>query len=149
MAAALCLMARDRQGPKIDLQVLINPVTDLTGSGTLERQNDALDVIRWQALQYVSDPKDASNGYVSPFVASNLSHLPDAVVLLAEKDDLKEDGQRYAERLRSAGVPTFIYCQKNMGHLAGHGARASFQARESLDIAVDALKKSFLNDQAK
>jgi acetyl esterase len=146
MTAALCLMARDRQGPKIDLQVLINPVTDLTCQGTLERQNDALDVIRWQALQYVSDPKDANHCYVSPFIAGDLSHLPAAVVLLAEKDPLREDGQRYADRLLSAGVPTFVYCQKELGHLAGHGARASTQARESLDVAIDALKKSFFKD---
>ena len=46
MAAALCLIARDRSGPKIDLQVLINPATDLTCNGTLLRQNDGLDALR-------------------------------------------------------------------------------------------------------
>jgi acetyl esterase len=46
MAAALCLLTRDRKGPVIDFQVLINPATDLTGNGTIERQNDALDPVR-------------------------------------------------------------------------------------------------------
>lgn len=143
LAAALCLMARDLDGPKINLQVLINPAPDLSCNGTIERQNDGLDTLRWQAAQYLSDPKDASHAYVSPLLASDLRNLPPALVLLAEKDDLREAGQKYADRLRAADVPTEVYCQMGSSHLAGHGARASLQARESLDIAVKALRKSF------
>ncbi len=143
MSAALCLMARDRKGPKIHLQVLINPATDLTCNGTLQRQNDALDILRWQAVQYLSDLSDADNAYVSPLSAPDLGHLPPAVVILAEKDDLRESGQKYAERLISAGIPTLIYTQKDTNHLAGHGARASQQAKESLDVAVKALREAF------
>lgn len=144
MAAGLCLMARDRSGPKINLQVLINPATDLTCNGTIVRQDDALDIMRWQALQYLSDSKDTNNPYVSPLVAKDLSGLPAAVVILAEKDDLRDAGQKYADRLKAAGVPTDIYCQQGIGHLAGDGARASLRARESLDVAVNALQRAFL-----
>lgn len=49
LAAALCLMVRDRCGPQIHLQVLINPAPDLTCNGTLDRQHDELDLLRWQA----------------------------------------------------------------------------------------------------
>ena len=143
MAAALCLMARDRKGPKVNLQVLINPSTDLTGEGTLEPQKDVLDTLRWEAAQYLSDPSDANNSYASPLMAPDLSRLPPAVVILAEKDILRESGQKYAERLLSAGVPTLTYCQKDTNHLAGHGARASQQAKESLDVAVKALREAF------
>lgn len=142
-AVALCLMARDLNGPKIDLQVLINPNPDLSCNGTLERQDDALDTIRWQAIQYLADPADANHPYVSPLLASDLSHLPAAVVLLGETDELREAGQRYADRLHSANVPVLVYCQPGVGHLAGHGARASLQARESLDVAVMALQEAF------
>lgn len=143
MAAALCLMARDRSGPKIDLQVLINPAPDLTCNGTIERKNDALDILRWQAFQYVSDPADINNPYVSPSAATELGGLPEAVVLLAEKDDLHNAGQKYADQLLAAGVPTFVYCQQGIGHLAGDGARATLRAQESLDIAITALQKVF------
>ncbi len=145
MAAALCLMARDRHGPKIDLQVLINPAADLTGNGTIERQSDSLDDVRWYAKQYLSDPKDATNPYVSPSVAANLSCLPPALILLAEKDDLYQAGLKYAERLRCAGVPTKVYTQLGIGHLAGDGARASLRAQESLDVAVATIRDTFLN----
>ena len=143
MAAALCLMARDRSGPKIDLQVLINPAPDLTCNGTIERQDDALDILRWQAFQYVSDPADINNPYVSPLVATDLSGLPATVVILAENDELRVTGQKYADRLRAANVPIFVYCQQDIGHLAGDGAKATLQARESLDVAVNNLQNAF------
>ncbi len=143
MAAALCMMARDRGGPEPVLQVLINPALDLSCNGTLERKDDPLDTLRYQAVQYLSSPDEANLPYVSPLLAKDLSHLPPALVILAEKDDLRESGQQYADRLSSAGVPTQVFCQKEIGHLAGDGARASPRARESLDVAASALKRAF------
>lgn len=148
MAAALSLMSRDRAGPHISLQVLINPAPDLTCNGTITRQNDALDLLRWQAYQYLSDPKDARHPYVSPLLASDLSGLPPAVVILAEKDDLREAGQKYADRLKAAGIFTQTYCQQGMNHLAGDGARASLRAQESLAVGVTALRRVFLQNEA-
>lgn len=143
MATALCLLTRDRQGPNIDLQVLVNPSPDLTGGGTIQRQDDSLDTLRWYATQYVSDPSDANNPYVSPIMAKSLSNLPPAVIILAENDALRYDGQKYADRLIAAGTATNIYIQWGVGHLAGNGARASRVACESLDIASDAIKGAF------
>lgn len=65
--------------------------------------------------------------------------MPPALILIAEKDELKPDGEQFAKKLREFGVPTFIYCQNGIGHLAGHGAKASPQAKESLDVAVVTL----------
>lgn len=144
LSAAVCLLARERKGPPIQLQVLINPLTDLTGNGTLQPQGDALDQVRWWVTQYVQDPNDVNSPYVSPFVAKDLSHLPPALIILAEKDALRDDGQKYANRLIAAGIPTNVYTQWNIGHLAGNGARASQQARESLDVAVAVLRGTFL-----
>jgi acetyl esterase len=143
MAAALCLLVRDRKGPTIDLQVLINPVIDNTWGGTLQPQGDEFDSERWYATQYVRDPKDTSNPYVSPNFAKDLTHLPPALIILAEKDLFRKDAQKYAERLLSSGVYTNVYTQSGVGHLAGNGARASRLARESLDVAVAALRGVF------
>jgi acetyl esterase len=143
LAAALCLITRDRQGPKIALQVLINPATDLTCGGTLERQNDLLDPLRWFATQYVSTAQDVNLPLVSPLLANDLSKLPSALVLLAEQDPVRESGQKYAERLQAAGVPTEIYCQMGAPHLAGYGARAAPLAQESLHVACQALQRAF------
>ncbi len=139
MAAALTLMARERGGPQISLQVLINPALDLTCNGTLEPQGDALDTLRWEVSHYLSNPAAKSHPYVSPLQEQDLSNLPPATIILAENDLLRPQGQLYADRLSSAGIPTSTYCQKNTNHLAGHAARASLQAKESLDIAVQAI----------
>ncbi|MDP1835421.1 MAG: alpha/beta hydrolase [Chlamydiales bacterium] len=142
MTAAVCLLNRDRGGSDIGLQVLINPVTDLTCGGTLLEQGDPIDdVMRWIATQYVSDPNDVYNPCASPFLAEDLSRLPPALVILAEYDRLLKDGQRYADRLSSSGIPTTVFTQKGIGHLAGDGARASKAAQESLDVAAEALHK--------
>ncbi len=143
MAAALCLLARNRKKPMIDFQVLINPVVDNTWKGTLKPQGDKYDSERWIASQYVSNPEQTYNPYVSPIFAKDLSHLPPAIIILAENDLFREDAQKYAERLRSYGVKTNVYTQFGVGHLAGNGARASPLAQESLDIAVAALRGEF------
>ena len=143
MAAALCLLVRDRKGPAIDLQVLINPVIDNTWGGTLQRQGDELDLERWYATQYVEHPQDTTSPYVSPNFAKDLTHLPAALIILAEKDMFRKDAQKYAERLTSSHVRTNVYTQWGVGHLAGNGARASKLAQESLDVAVAALRGAF------
>lgn len=143
MAAALCLLARDRKGPKIEMQVLINPAIDNTWAGTLKPQGDEFDDERFIASQYVKNPKDTYNPYVSPIYAKDLSNLPPALIILAEKDMFRPDAQKYADRLREAGIPTNVYTQLGVGHLAGNGARASTLARESLDVAVAALRGEF------
>ena len=142
MAAALCLLERDKKGPDIDFQVLINPVINNTWGG-LQRQNDEWDTERWYATQYVTNPQETQNPYVSLNFAKDLSHLPPTLVLLAEKDLFRKDAQAYADRLRTSEVPTNVYIQWGVGHLAGNGARASQLAQESLDVAVAALRGAF------
>ncbi len=149
MAAALCLMVRDRKGPAINLQVLINPAPDLSCGGTITPQGDALDSMRWQAMHYTTHPQDVYNPYVSPLLAKDLSCLPPALILLAEKDSLRDDGQKYADRLSTAGVTTTVYIQAGTDHLAGNAARASEAARESLNVAVAALHHSFHRSEGK
>lgn len=143
MAAALCLLARDRKGPRIDMQVLINPVVNNTWGGTLKPQGDKDDNERWIASQYVVKPEDTNNPYVSPLLAKDLSNLPPALIILAQNDMFRKDAQEYADRLRSSGVFTNVYTQFGVGHLAGDGGRASKKAQESLDVAVAALLGNF------
>lgn len=143
MAAALAHMSRDRKGPHIDMQVLINPVVDNTWGGTLQRQGDEFDPERWIATQYVKDSQDTKNPYVSPIFTEELNNLPPALIILAEKDLFRKDAQKYADRLSAAGIPTNVYTQAGVGHLAGDGGRASIRARESLDVAVAALRGEF------
>jgi acetyl esterase len=111
LAAAVTLMASERRGPKIDLQVLLYPVVDsnfATGSymtfangAWLTRQ-----AMEWFWNAYLPDIAARNQITASPLKASidQLTGLPDAVVIVAENDVLRDEGECYARKLSLAGV---------------------------------------------
>lgn len=112
LAAVVSLMTRDRGGPPVVFQVLEIPVTDLTASFPSVAENDGYLLTRAGMEQtrdyYLADPADAKHPYASPILASELTGLPPALVLIAEYDPLRDEGRAYGERLQEAGVPTTI-----------------------------------------
>jgi acetyl esterase len=111
MSAALTLMAKDRKGPKISYQVLFIPATDAsvdTGSYHEFATGRFLsrEFMKYGWDRYVTDEKARSNPYVSPLRASKeeLTGLPPALVITAENDPLRDEGEAYARKLQDAGV---------------------------------------------
>ena len=111
MTAALTLIAKDRNGPKIAYQVLLIPATDAnvdTASyhefGTERFLARAFMKYGWDL--YAPDDKTRNNPYVSPLRASNekLMGLPPALVITAENDPLRDEGEAYARKLKEARV---------------------------------------------
>ena len=110
LSAVVALRARDRNGPEIALQVLIYPVTDadLSRPSYVEAENQLLlttDAMAWFWDHYVPDTARRAEPDASPLRAPDLTGLPPAVVLTAEHDVLRDEGEAYADRLRAAGVP--------------------------------------------
>ncbi|WP_079189569.1 alpha/beta hydrolase [Actinacidiphila paucisporea] len=108
LAAAACLALRDTGGPLPALQALICPNTDLTltrPSITEKGTGYGLDAdeLAFFAASYVPDP--AARAAASPLHAPDLTGLPPAVVVTAEHDALRDEGDAYARRLAAAGVP--------------------------------------------
>ena len=150
LSAAIAQMARDRNGPKISHQVLFCPVIDhdftrasydefaegygLTNAG-----------MRWFWDNYLGPDGDGSNPYASPIQADDLSGLPDATVIVAECDVLRDEGEDYAAALESAGVDTRL--TRYEGFLHGFNVQPGhIQAADSaLDEAADRIRKSFAN----
>jgi acetyl esterase len=111
LAAVVALLARDAGGPQLRLQSLVYPITDYalvgasydkyaSGYGILTKQ-----AMVWFRDHYLRNPDDASDWRASPIRAASLAGVAPAIIITAECDVLHDDGERYAEALRRAGVP--------------------------------------------
>ncbi|MFK8907658.1 alpha/beta hydrolase [Streptomyces sp. YS-3] len=112
MSAALTLMAKQRGDVELRQQVLFYPVTDAsfdTGSYRLFATGYFLrrEAMEWFWDQYTTDAAERAQITASPLRASldQLTGLPPALVITAEADVLRDEGEAYAARLRAAGVP--------------------------------------------
>jgi acetyl esterase len=112
IAAALTLLAKQRSGPAFAAQVLFYPVTNAafdTGSYRQFAEGYHLrrDAMMWFWDQYSTDESQRSEITASPLRATTeqLAGLPPALVITAEADVLRDEGEAYANKLRLAGVP--------------------------------------------
>lgn len=111
MAAALSLMTKDRNGPKIGYQVLLIPATDAAVDTDSYHEFATGRFLTRSFMKYgwdlyAPDAKTRDNPYVSPLRASvdELKGLPPALVITAENDPLRDEGEAYARKLKEAGV---------------------------------------------
>jgi acetyl esterase/lipase len=111
MSAALAIMTKDRKGPKIGYQVLLIPATDASvdTASYHEFANGRFlsrDFMKYGWDRYATDEKTRNNPYVSPLRASKdeLMGLPPTLVITAENDPLRDEGEAYARKLKEAGV---------------------------------------------
>ena len=122
LAAVTALRIRDQGGPRLLGQLLIYPVTDYYDPGTpsMTENAEGYGLTRagmiWFWNHYLRKPSDAANPHASPLRASDLGGLPPALVVTAEYDPLRDEGESYAERLRQAGVPTQMKRWDGMNH---------------------------------
>ena len=121
IAAVMAVRARDRNGPSIDLQVLIYPVTDadFDRPSYVDPENQLLlsrDAMIWFWDHYAPDAARRGEPDASPLKTADLSGLPPAVVMTAEHDPLRDEGEEYAERLEAAGVPVDFKRHKGQMH---------------------------------
>lgn len=111
MAAVTALMAKDKKGPDIKLQLLLWPVTNAdfqTESYNLFAEERFLtkNMMKWFWDNYLPDTSKRSEIYASPLQATTeqLKGLPPALVQTAENDVLRDEGEAYARKLNEAGV---------------------------------------------
>mgnify|MGYP004709795449 CR=1 FL=1 len=123
LAAAACLVARDRQGPLITRQLLLYPALDAAmQSASWQQFGEGFGLTRsvmeycWGS--YLPDAREKQNPLASPSAASSLHDLPDTLLLSCECDPLRDEGENYASRLAQQGISV------RLERLAGtiHGA---------------------------
>lgn len=126
LAAALTLIARDRNGPAIVAQALVGPMLDPSMSrlGDGARLNSDLSAATCADCyrQYLPQPRQRLHPYASPLVSVRQAGLPPALIVTAECDVLHNEAEKYAAALIAAGVPTQVVRFAGINHasLAAH-----------------------------
>jgi len=139
LAAALCILTRNRAGPAIDGQLLLYPVTDARRSlpSYTERKSGGLltaSDMEWFWNHYVSGSAALSD-LASPLLCETLAGLPPAIVVTAEFDPLRDEGKGYAERLKLAEVPCRVIHFDDLPH----GFVTSYQISPASNAALTSI----------
>jgi acetyl esterase len=136
LAAAVALLARERKGPTLVLQLLVYPPLDHRAD--TPSMQEALDPllfggqdVAWCWSHYLADAADGDSSFASPLRAEDVRGLPAALVITAELDPLRDEGELYAARLAEAGVAT--------EHVRFDGAvHGFFSKADRFDAGIDA-----------
>lgn len=121
LAAAVALMARDKKEFSPASQLLIYPV--LTSELNLQHYQDSPDkwLLSYDNMKffwgaYLHADAEGNKPYASPLKSDNLADLPQALIVTAEHDALKHEGQAYGEALTQAGIRQQTRCYSNVVH---------------------------------
>ena len=150
LAAAASLMARDRQGfPKLSLQILIYPSLAYTfNTRSYLANSDSFFLTRERSIanwnRYLRSPLDARNPYACPSEAESLKGLPRAMVVTAEYDPLRDEGESYARRLASDGVKVSYKCYPGMIHPFVLLAPFIDEGRKAIDDIANEIREAFV-----
>ncbi len=122
LAAVTALRIRDEGGPPLRGQLLIYPVADYHTPPTPSYLANADGYLLTRAMMiwfwghYLNHAGEADDPHAAPLRAPDLAGLPPALVITAEFDPLRDEGERYAERLQAAGVPAVVTRYDGMIH---------------------------------
>jgi acetyl esterase len=148
LAAVTALLARDRGGPTFKLQLLVYPVTDCLMSYPSVKENGegyllTASAMHWFIDHYLASGTDPRDPAASPIYAGDLKSLPPALVITAEFDPLRDEGEAYAAQLDRTGVPVTSSRYDGMIH-GFFGMTGVIDAgRDAVREAAEALKRAF------
>jgi acetyl esterase len=148
LAAAVALLARDRDGPSLAFQLLVYPPLDHRAATPsrrepVERPFFGPEDVAWCWSHYLADPVDGESPSASPLRASDLGGLPPALVMTAEVDPLRDEGELYAARLREAGVSVELGRFDGVMHGFFSLTNELDSAVEAQELAAAALRRAF------
>jgi acetyl esterase len=153
IAAAVTMLAKERGGPELRFQVLFYPVTDASfdtqsydtfaSSYLLTR-----DAMKWFWNHYAQNTATRDRPTASPLRASldELRNLPAALIITAECDILRDEGEAYAAKLKQADVPVIATRYPGMIHdfVMYNALSETTGARQAINEANESLRAAFL-----
>jgi len=142
LAAVVSLLSRDRGGPSLKFQLLIYPLVDFYDqSPSMQQYSEDHFLTRagmdWFTRNYLPSREAGLEPSASPLHAANFRGLPPAMIITAECDPLRDQGEAYARKLEGAGVPVELKRYEGMIH-------PFFQFGGILDTARVAMKDAAL-----
>jgi acetyl esterase len=144
LAAVVSLLARDRGGPEIALQLLVYPVTDAAMDTASFTENGDGYMLTAEGMHWFWDhyctEADRTDPRASPMRAPDLSGLPRALVMTAEYDPLRDEGEAFARRLQEAGVTAEAQRYDGLIHGFFSMGRMIPAARQGIEAACAALR---------
>ena len=150
LSAAIALMARDRGGPALALQVPVVPMIDVDYTTESYRERGRGDyyftteLLAWCWNHYLNDESDAKNPYAAPLQAKDFRGVAPALVISAEYDPLCSEGEIYARRLKADGVSATYACYDTIHGFFGMPDKID-QGKVALAQASAALRVAFGN----
>lgn len=150
LAAAVALKARNESGPPLLAQVLIYPVIDsdcntASYSSFADGYGLTKESMQWFWKQYVGDR--VTNVYASPSKADTLKGLPETILITAQYDVLRDEGEAFAERLKDAGVAVTHRRYDGVVHGFVHFAGAFDRGKQAITDVAAQLKRIFASPQ--
>lgn len=148
LAAVTCLKALEEKGQMPSGQILIYPVTDarMKTSSMLEFTDTVplyYQMMPWFWNHYLENEEQKTDIYASPIFAEHLHGLPPALVITAEYDPLRDEGENYAEKLSKAGVDVQITRYDGMVHEFFGLAGSVSKAKEALQEVANWVKQIY------
>ncbi|WP_020123472.1 alpha/beta hydrolase [Streptomyces canus] len=146
LTAAVCRLARERGTFSPLLQILDSAPLDQLADPATKRSLVAKPLLTPQLMRiftaaYVPDPADLTHPLVSPALADDLAGLPPALVVTAENDRLREEGDAYAKALEAAGVPVTHRVFQGVDHYFTHTGPVA-AGKEAIDLMAGALREA-------
>jgi len=144
LTAAVCRTARDRGTFTPRLQIIDSAPLDQLADPATKQSLIAKPLLTPQLMRiftaaYVPDPADRAHPLVSPGIADDLAGLPPALVITAENDRLRDEGDAYAKALEAAGVPVTHRVFEGVDHYFTHTGPVP-AAREAIDLMATTLR---------
>jgi acetyl esterase/lipase len=152
MSTVTTLMAKEKGGPHIKLQILMWPIVDADFETDSyhkfgEKRFLTVPTMKWMYDMYIADPEQRKDIYASPLRATveQLKGLPPALIQLAESDILHDEGEAYGRKLDEAGVDVTTVRYNGMIHDFGLlNGLAELPATRSLFVQAAAELKKYL-----